>query len=210
MGIPLNRDPKADHLLTPENSAIVLIDYQPGLIEGTHSISQENLLNNAVATAKVASMYGMPTVVTTIAVEMGFQKPTVSEITDQLKGIEVVDRNTVNAWETAEFRTAIEATGRRKLIMAALWTEVCLMYPALDLLREGYEVYALSDVSGGTTVDAHERGMQRLIQAGAVPVTWEAVMSELGRLNKDGYDMAQFVSIMNEHLPKSLPGPLRT
>ncbi len=210
MGIPLNRDPKTDHLLTPENSAIVLIDYQPGLIEGTHSISRDNLINNAVATAKVAKMYDMPTVVTTIAVELGYQKPTISEITDVLDGVEVVDRGTVNAWESADFRKAIEATGRRKLIMAALWTEVCLMYPALDLIKEGYEVYALSDVSGGTTVDAHERGMQRLIQAGAIPVTWEAVMAELGRLNKDGYDMGQFVGIMNENLPKSLPGPLRT
>ena len=80
-----------------------------------------------------------------------------------------------------------------------------MAYPALDLLREGYEVYALSDVSGGTTLDAHERGMQRLIQAGAVPVTWEAVMAELGRLNKDGYDMSQFVQILNDHLEASVP-----
>jgi nicotinamidase-related amidase len=87
--------------------------------------------------------------------------------------------------------------------MAALWTEVCLVYPALDMLLEGYEIYALSDVSGGTTVDAHERGMQRLIQAGAVPVTWEAVMAELGRLAS--YDISGFVDIMNEHLPLSVP-----
>ena len=80
------------------------------------------------------------------------------------------------------------------------------MYPALDLIKEGYEIYALSDVSGGTTVDAHNRAMERLIQAGAIPVTWEAVMAELGRFG--GYDMGQFISIMNEHLPKSLPGPL--
>lgn len=209
MGIPLDRDPKTDHLLTTKNSAVVLIDYQPGLIEGTHSISRDNLINNAIATAKFAKMYGMPTVVTTIMVKAGYQEDTVPEIRNVLEGIETIDRSTVNAWETAEFRQAIEATGRRKLIMAALWTEVCLMYPALDLLKEGYEVYALSDVSGGTTVDAHERGMERLIQAGAVPVTWEAVMAELGRGGKEEYDMGQFVAIMNEHLPKSLPGPLR-
>ena len=206
MSIPLERDPKTDHLLTPENSALVLIDYQPGLIEGTHSISRDNLVNNVVAAAKTAAMYEMPTVISTIAVSSGYQKPTIPEVLAELPGVEPVDRDTVNAWESAEFRSAIEATGRKKLIMAALWTEVCLMYPALDLLQEGYEVYALSDVSGGTTVDAHNRGMERLIQAGAVPVTWEALMAELGRYKN--YDMGKFIGIMNEHLPKSIPGPL--
>ena len=96
------------------------------------------------------------------------------------------------------------ATGRRKLIMAGLWTEVCLVFPALDLLNEGYQVYAVSDASGGTSVDAHERGMQRIIQAGAVPVTWEAVMAELARLNIEDYDMNGFMELMNVHLPKSV------
>lgn len=208
MTIPLDRDPKTDHLLTAENSAVILIDYQPGLIEGTHSISRANLVNNAVAMAKVARLYNMPTVLSTIAVKGGYQQDTIPEIRAVLDGIEAVDRDAVNAWEQPEFRKAVEATGRKKLIMAALWTEVCLMYPALDLLKEGYEVYAVSDVSGGTTVDAHNRAMQRLIQAGAVPVTWEAVMAELGRLDKGNYDIAGFMDILNEHLPKSLPGPL--
>ena len=199
------RDPKSDHLLTPENSALILIDYQPSLIEGTHSIDQGILVNNAVAMAKTGMMYKMPIVLSTIAVSGGFQKDTIPEIKDVLEGVKTIDRQHVNAWEEPEFRAAVQATGRKKLIMAALWTEVCLAYPALDLLLEGYEVYALSDVSGGTTVDAHERGMQRLIQAGATPVTWEAVMAELGRLNKDGYDFGQFIQIMNEHLPASVP-----
>ena len=88
--------------------------------------------------------------------------------------------------------------------MAGLWTEVCLVFPALDLLNEGYQVYAVSDASGGTSVDAHERGMQRIIQAGAVPVTWEAVMAELARLNIEDYDMNGFMELMNVHLPKSV------
>ena len=201
----LARDAKLDHLLTPENSALILIDYQPALVEGTHSIDRAILVNNAVAMAKVGMMYKLPIVLSTIMVEAGFQKDTVPEIKEVLTGVDTVDREHVNAWEQEEFRSAVEATGRKKLIMAGLWTEVCLAYPALDLLREGYDVYALSDVSGGTTVDAHERGMQRLIQAGAVPITWEAAMAELGRLNKDGYDMGQFVQIMNDHLPASIP-----
>jgi len=205
--IPLQRDSFTDHLLTPDNAAIVMIDYQPGLVEGTTSISRENLINNAVALAKVAKMYDMPTVVTTIAVEAGFQKPTLPEIMAELD-VEPVDRAQVNAWESEAFRNAIKATGRKKIIMAALWTEVCLMYPALDMLKEGYEIYAVSDVSGGTTVDAHVRGMQRLMMAGAIPVTWEAIMAELGRVGEKGYSLEKFMGIMNDHLPGSLPGPL--
>lgn len=119
-----------------------------------------------------------------------------------MPGIKTVDRSAVNAWEEDSFRTAVEATGRRKLIIAGLWTEVCLVFPALDMLKDGYEVYAVSDASGGTSVDAHERGMQRVIQAGAVPVTWEAVMAELGRLFKGDF-VGSFVQIMENHLPKS-------
>lgn len=197
------RDPKTDHLLTTENSALVFIDYQPGLVDGTFSIERDVLINNVVAMAKAAKMFDLPVVVSTVGVDAGFQQPTIPELQAILPDVAPIDRNTVDAWDTAEFRAAIEATGRKKIIMAALWTEVCLVYPALDMLLEGYEIYALSDVSGGTTVDAHERGMQRLVQAGAVPVTWEAVMAELGRLAS--YDMAGFVEIMTEHLPKSLP-----
>ena len=197
------RDPKTDHLLTTENSALVFIDYQPGLVDGTFSIERDVLINNVVAMAKAAKMFDLPVVVSTVGVDAGFQQPTIPELQAILPDVAPIDRNAVDAWDTAEFRAAIEATGRKKIIMAALWTEVCLVYPALDMLLEGYEIYALSDVSGGTTVDAHERGMQRLVQAGAVPVTWEAVMAELGRLAS--YDMAGFVEIMTEHLPKSLP-----
>ena len=196
-----DRDPKTDHLLTPENSALVLIDYQPGLIEGTRSIPREVLVNNVVALSKTAAMYRMPVVLSTIGVGAGYQQDTISEVKTVLSDVETIDRNSVNAWEDDTFRAAVERTERKKLIMAALWTEVCLAYPALDALREGYEVYAVSDASGGTSNDAHERGMQRLIQAGAVPITWEAAMAELGR-NK-GYDIQEFVGIMNDHLPKS-------
>lgn len=203
MTTTLNRDAKTDYLLTPENSALVLIDYQPGLIEGTNSIDRDVLLNNVVAIAKTAMMYELPVVLSTVGVEAGYQQDTIPELKDLLAGVETIDRHTVDAWDSPEFRAAVEATGRRKIIMGALWTEVCLVYPALDMLREGYDIYAVSDVSDGTTLDAHERGMQRMIQAGAVPATWEAVMAELGRLGS--YDVAEFVEIMNEHLPKSLP-----
>ena len=196
------RDPKTDHLLTPENSALLLIDYQPGLVEGTKSIGREALINNVVALAKAARMFDLPIVLSTIGVNAGYQEGTVEELRAVLPGVEPIDRSAVNAWEEASFRAAVEATGRRKLLIAGLWTEVCLVFPALDLVKAGYEVYAVSDASGGTSVDAHERGMQRVVQAGVVPVTWEAVMAELGRLYKGDY-VQNFVQIMQEHLPKS-------
>lgn len=196
------RDPKTDHLLTSENAALVLIDYQPGLVDGVNSQTKESLINNVVALTKAANLFELPIVLSTVGVAAGYQKETIPELLALLPDTAPVDRSTVNAWEHEGFRAAVEATGRRKLIMGALWTEVCLVFPVLDLLQEGYEVYAVSDSMGGTSVDAHERGMQRMIQAGAVPVTWEAVMSELGRLATSNY-VETFVQIMEQHLPKS-------
>ena len=196
------RDPKNDHFLSPENAALVLIDYQPGLVDGVKSRSRESLINNVVALIKAAKLFKLPIVLSTVGVKAGYQEDAIKEIRTLLPDVEPIDRSTVNAWDDKAFREAVKATGRRKLIMGALWTEVCLVFPVLDLLKEGYEVYAVSDATGGTSVDAHERGMQRMIQAGAVPVTWEAVMSELGRLYKGDY-VKTFVEIMQEHLPKS-------
>ncbi len=204
MTAQITRDPKTDHLLTPENSALVLIDFQPGLIDGTKSVSQEILINNVVALAKTGTLFRLPVVLSTVGVSAGYQEDTIAELESVLPGIPTVDRSKVNAWEEPAFREAVVATGRQKLIMAGLWTEVCLVFPALDLLNEGYQVYAVSDASGGTSADAHERGMQRIIQAGAVPVTWEAVMAELGRLNMAEYDMNGFIELMEVHLPRSV------
>jgi nicotinamidase-related amidase len=196
------RDPATDHLLTPENAALILIDFQPSLIDGTKSIDRRVLLNNVAALTKAATMFDLPIVLSTIGVGAGYQGDTVEELRKLLPDVIAIDRKAVNAWEEEAFRSAVEATGRRKLIIAALWTEVCLVFPALDLLMDGYEVYAVSDASGGTSVDAHERAMQRMVQAGAAPVTWEAVMAELARLYKGDF-VGRFVQIMNEHLPGS-------
>ena len=183
------RNPKTDHLLTAENAALILIDFQPGLVDGTNSIRREALVNNVVALAKTAKLFEMPVILSTIAVEAGYQEPTIPELIEVLPNVTPIDRTAVNAWEQPEFRAAVEALGRRKLIIAGLWTEVCLVFPALDLLKEGYEVYAVSDASGGTSVDAHQRAMERVIQAGAVPVNlggrhgraWPALQGRLHR-----------------------------
>jgi nicotinamidase-related amidase len=198
------RDPKTDHLLTPENAALILIDYQPGLVDGVNSVSREILVNNVVALAKTGVLFRMPIVLSTVGVNAGYQEDTIAELKSVLPDIPTIDRSKVNAWEEPAFREAVAATGRSKVIMAGLWTEVCLVFPTLDMLNDGYQVYAVSDASGGTTVDAHERGMQRIIQAGAVPVTWEAVMAELARLNMADYDMNGFIELMNVHLPRSV------
>ena len=157
------RDPKTDHLLTAENLALILIDYQPTLVDGTKSIRGEALVNNVIALAKVAKMFEMPIILSTIGVDAGYQAPTISALQAVLPDLTAIDRTAVNAWEQPEFRAAVESLGRRKLIIAGLWTEVCLVFPALDLLKEGYEVYAVSDASGGTSVDAHQRAMERVI-----------------------------------------------
>lgn len=198
------RDPKTDHMLTSENSALILIDYQPGLVNGTNSIDKKILINNVVALAKTAKMFDLPIILSTVGVTAGYQEDTIPELQAVLSDVEPIDRSVVNAWDSAEFQEAVKALGQRKLIIAALWTEVCLVFPALDLLKEGYEVYAVSDASGGTTLDAHERGMQRMIQAGVIPITWEAAMAELGRLYKGDY-IGTFMDIMNTHLPASIP-----
>ena len=203
MDTDVARNPANDHLLSPANSALILIDYQPGLVGGTHSINRDILINNVVAMAKAAQLFDLPVVLSTVGVAAGYQEDTVTELAAVLSGVPTIDRKTVDAWDTPQFRDAVEATGRKKMIMGALWTEVCLAYPALNMMRAGYEVYAVSDISGGTTLDAHERGMQRLVQAGAVPVTWEAVMAELGRIGS--YDVGGFIDIMNSHLPPSVP-----
>jgi nicotinamidase-related amidase len=175
------RDSITDQLLTPENAALLIVDYQPIQVSSIMSMDREALVENIVRVAKTAKAYGLPTVVSTVNVKTGVNKPMISQLQDVLAGIEPLDRTAINAWEDAEFLAAVKATGRRKLIMTALWTEACLAFPALDALREGYEVYAVVDAVGGTSVDAHRAGLERIVQAGTKPVSWVQVICELQR-----------------------------
>jgi nicotinamidase-related amidase len=175
------RDPEADHLLTPQNCAIAIIDYQEGQYATVGSTSREEIDLGVVTLAQLAAAYEIPTVVTTVAVGMGVHKPTVDEITRELPGITEIDRTGVNSWEDADFRAAIEATGRRKIVMAGLWTEVCLALPTLDMLLEGYEIYPVIDAVGGVSAVSHQTAIDRMIQAGAQPITSLAFGCELMR-----------------------------
>jgi nicotinamidase-related amidase len=175
------RDPVGDHLLTPQNAALLVIDYQPGQFGAVTSIDRDLLLENIVSTAKIAKLFGVPIVHSTINVASGLAEPTVPELAEQLVDNPAIDRTSINAWEDADFLSAVRATGRRKLILCALWTEMCMAFPALDALREGYEVFPVVDAIGGTSEAAHRAALERVVQAGAQPVTWIPLGGELQR-----------------------------
>jgi nicotinamidase-related amidase len=144
-------------------------------------MDRDLLLENIVSTVKTAKAFDMPIVHSTINVATGRGQPTVPELAELLEDNPPIDRTTTNAWEDADFLAAVRATGRRKLILCALWTEICMAFPALDALREGYDVYPVVDAIGGTSEDAHRTGLDRVVQAGAQPVTWVALAVELQR-----------------------------
>ena len=175
------RDQLGDHLLTPKNTALLVIDYQPNQLAGVRSMDRDLLLKNVVSTAKIAKLFGLPIVHSTINVRTGRGKPTLPPLAEVLADNPPVDRTTTNAWEDPDFLSAVRAAGRRKLIICALWTEICMAFPALDAMREGYEVYPVVDAIGGTSVEAHRAGLERVVQAGARPTSWVALAVELQR-----------------------------
>src|SRR5260221_14664568 len=174
------RDVRADPLLTPANSALVVIDYQPNQIRAVKSMDTELLLRNIVSVARLGKAFGLPIVLSTVNAAAG-QGATLSAIKDVLADNVEIDRTQINSWEDVEFRKAVEATGRKKLIMCALWTEVCLAFPSLDALRAGYEVFPVVDAVGGTSGEAHRAGLERIVQAGAQPIGWGSLAGELQR-----------------------------
>jgi nicotinamidase-related amidase len=175
------RDPTKDWLLTPQNAALVIIDYQPIQVSSIKSIDQQILVNNIVTVAKTALVYKLPVILSTVNVQTGVNRPTVQPLLDVLGNIEVFDRTTINAWEDVEFRRAVVATNRRKLVMTALWTEACLTFPTLDALREGYEIYPVVDAVGGTSLEAHLTALRRVEQAGAQLISIAQLLCELQR-----------------------------
>ena len=141
----------------------------------------EELLKNAVSTVRTVKTFGVPVIHSTVNVASGQVGPTLPELAELLEDDPPLDRTTVNSWEDAEFVQAVHATGRRKLIFCALWTEVCMAFAALDALREDYEVYPVVDAIGGTSVEAHRAGLERVMQAGAQPISWVSLACELQR-----------------------------
>ncbi|MBK6009497.1 hydrolase [Ramlibacter ginsenosidimutans] len=169
-----------DTLLTPRNAVLALIDYQPEQYAGVGSMDRKELLANVTLLGQTATAFELPVVLSTVYVKHGMTG-TNPELREALPGVPEIDRTTMNSWEDPEFRAAVEASGRRKLILAGLWTEVCVAFPALDALRAGYEVYVVADAIGGVSHVAHEAAMQRMLQAGARPITVLGLACELQR-----------------------------
>ncbi|MDN0082555.1 hydrolase [Crenobacter sp. SG2305] len=175
------RDPKSDHLLTPQNAAFIIIDYQPVQVNSIASMDRQLLINNIVGSSKAAVVYGLPIIHSTVNVKTGLNKPPIPQLQKVLGHLPTYDRTSINSWEDVEFKQAVESTGRKKLIMTALWTEACLTFPALDALNEGYEVYVVTDAVGGTSVAAHEAALRRIEQAGGKMISVAQLFCELQR-----------------------------
>lgn len=175
------RNSQTDQLLTPANSAFIIIDYQPIQVSSIRSIPRDELVFNIVSTAKAALNYDLPIIHSTVNVATGRNKPPIQELQDVLGHLPTYDRTSINSWEDIGFKQAVKAIGRRKLIMTALWTEACLTFPALDAIQEGYEVYVPVDAVGGTSLAAHEAALRRLEQAGAKLISRVQMYCELQR-----------------------------
>ena len=187
------RDPVVDHLLTPANCALLVIDFQPQEVDSVASMDKRALVANIVAVAETAVLFGLPVVLSTVNVVARGAAPTIPQLAKTLEGVEAIDRTTINAWEDPRVVRAVKATGRRKLVVAALWTEACLTFPTLDALRAGYEVYIVVDAVGGTSLEAHRAAIERMVQAGAKPIGWVQLACELQR-NWDRVETADAVA----------------
>lgn len=185
-------------LLTPNNCVLALIDHQPQMFFGVESADRETIINNVTGLAKAAKIFKVPTILTTVAAKT-FSGPLISQVQSVFPNQKPIDRTTMNSWEDKNFVAAIEKTGRKKIVIAALWTEVCLAFPAISAIKEGYEVYAVVDASGGTTLEAHNMAIQRMIQVGVVPMTWVQVFCELQRDWARQETYAAIMALAKEH-----------
>ena len=187
-------------MLTPQNCAIALIDYQPAMYQGVQSHDRLTTFNNIHVLAKAAKLFHIPTVISTIAKD-SFSGPFMPEILELFPDQEVIDRTAMNAWLDAKFRAAVHATGRKKLVVAGLWTEACVTFPTLDLLNEGFEIYVPADACGDISLEAHNRAMDRIVQAGAIPITSFQYVFELQQdwARSETYDGV--MDILRAHSP---------
>ncbi len=170
----------SEDLLTPDNAVFLFVDHQPQMFFGVGSEDRQAIINATLGLAKTAKAFNVPTVLTTVAAE-SFSGHLLPELQAVFPDLKPIDRTTMNSWEDDAVVEAIKATGRRKIVLSGLWTEVCLVLPALSALAQGYEIYVVTDASGGVTKAAHEYAVQRMTSAGAVPVTWLQVLLELQR-----------------------------
>jgi nicotinamidase-related amidase len=210
-------------LYTPQDSAVVFIDHQPQMLFGVANADRATLINNVTLLAKVAKEYGVPAVLTAVETESfsGYVWP---QLLDVFPGQPIVERSSMNSWDDAGFRKAIEATGRKNIIMTGLWTELCVTFPTIEMLGAGYNIYVVEDCCGATSPAAQEAALSRMVQAGAVRVTTIAALLEWQRdwKNKEHYDAlmgllkkqggaygigAEYAYTMVHHAPQSAQNP---
>ncbi|MEO3738918.1 hydrolase [Kosakonia sp. WA-90] len=186
-------------VLTPANCQLIFIDHQPQMAFGVQSIDRQVLKNNTVALAKAAKVFNIPTIITTVETE-SFSGNTYPELLDVFPEQDILERTSMNSWDDQKVREALAANGKRKVVVSGLWTEVCNNTFSLCAMLEGdYEIYMVADASGGTSKEAHDYAMQRMIQAGVIPVTWQQVMLEWQRdwAHRETYDAV--MAIVKEH-----------
>ncbi|MDJ0944898.1 MAG: hydrolase [Kiloniellales bacterium] len=186
-------------LLTPQNSQLIFIDHQPQMAFGVQSIDRQALKNNTVALAKSAKIFDIPTTITTVETE-SFSGHTYPELLAVFPETPLLERTSMNSWDDQKVRDALAKNGRKKVIVSGLWTEVCNNMFAFSAMAEGgYEIYMVADASGGTSQEAHDYAMQRMIQAGVVPMTWQQVLLEWQRdwAHRDTYDAV--IALVQEH-----------
>ncbi|MDW3682658.1 hydrolase [Cupriavidus sp. CV2] len=192
------RSPKLE-VLTPQNSQLLIIDHQPQMAFGVQSIDRQTLKNNVIGLAKAARIFKIPTTISTVESE-SFSGYTYPELLDVFPGQPTMDRSSMNAWDDQKVRDALKAAGRNKVVVAGLWTEACNCTFALSAMHDAeYEIYMVADASGGSTKDAHDFAMQRMVQAGVVPVTWQQVLLEWQRdwARRETYDAV--MQVVREH-----------
>lgn len=185
-------------LYTAQDSALVFIDHQPQMTFGVANIDRASLMNNVTLLAKVAKEFGVPTILTAVETESfsGYLWP---QLLDVFPGRKIVERSSMNAWDDAGFRAAIEATGKKNIILTGLWTEVCVTWPALDMLAAGYNIYVVEDCCGATSVMAQDAGLSRMVQAGVVRLTTIAALLEWQRdwARREHYDA--LMGLLKQH-----------
>jgi len=177
-------------LLTPTDHTLIMIDYQSQMAFATHSISATELRNNAALVARAAAGFGVSTILTTVA-EKSFSGPMFDEIKDAFPGVAAIDRTSMNTWEDANVIARVNTIGKPRIVLAGLWTSVCIVGPALSALAQGFEVYVIADASGDVSAEAHDRAMDRMVQAGVRPMTSLQYLLELQRdwARSETYDL---------------------
>jgi len=187
-------------MLSPGNCAVALIDFQPAMFAGVHSHDRTTIVQNVQILAKAARLFKVPTILSTVAAQ-SFSGAMIPEVTGIFPDQKPIDRTSINSWLDPNFKAAIERTGRRKIVVAGLWTEACVMFPTLDLLQAGYEVYIPTDACGDVTEEAHERAVQRFVQAGAVPMNTLQFLFELQQDWARSETYEGCMEIMKAHSP---------